>query len=193
MTADCAQALKKKGFEHLSDLVAAMHKSPGKLGTALQAVLSSSAAEDCQQVLARMPYMQMHCSRPELQTVPEAFSDTGDDSAAEQYSVQVTLARQGEASPGSRSQKAQTSQRPRVFAPRYGLCCSVKLPQCYHPAEPAPRSKTTLCCDLKVPKGQGGGLVSRHGKLCDRGAVGSQARHSGCQRQVTGINAVPCS
>jgi hypothetical protein len=123
MTPDIVKGLQRRGYAHLSDLVIAVNKQPGKLATALQTLMDGKEADDCMQVLARMPLIQVVCSRPELQRALNNEEQEEDPGLGE-YSIQIVLSRQSDSSVGSRTSKAQSAHRARVYAPR----CTSKLP-----------------------------------------------------------------
>lgn len=114
------KTLRGRNRAHLRDLIEAIHRDPKKLRKDLEQVLSPEAAEDCMHVLARMPSVEMRCSKPQLQSAEEPDDETEEGDGAEQYRVQLTLKRKGLATLRQNGSKV-AGQRARVYAPRCGL------------------------------------------------------------------------
>jgi hypothetical protein len=110
-------SLRGNSLGHLCDLVEAVGKDRDKLKRDLQRVLpSAAAADDCMHVLARMPAVEMRCSKPQLQS-SDTDEDTDNEVRLEQYSISLTLKRKGLVSVRQNGSKAG-GQRARVYAPR---------------------------------------------------------------------------
>jgi hypothetical protein len=118
MDSSTVQGLRSNNRGHLCDLVEAANKDPGKLKRDLERVMPSAAAEDCLQVLARMPAVEMRCSTPQLQAAPaDTSTSIEEEDALEQYSIVLTLKRSALASMRQKGSRAG-GQRARVYAPR---------------------------------------------------------------------------
>lgn len=128
MDISSVKALRANNRAHLCDLVESVNYDPSKLKRDLERVLPAGAAEDCMHVLARMPAVEMRCSKPQLKAAPDASADVADAEGLEQYSILLTLKRKGLASVRQKGSKAG-GQRARVYAPRcapyFALCASL--------------------------------------------------------------------